>query len=396
MDEHESPGKPFDIAKQEVWQAYLKVAANKGAAGVDMVGLEEFESDLKNNLYKIWNRMSSGSYFPPPVRAVEIPKTHGPGTRMLGVPTIGDRIAQTVVAARIEAAVEPKFHPDSYGYRPRRGALDAVGKCRERCWKYDWAIDLDVQKFFDTVPWDRIIAAVEANTALPWVILYVKRWLAAPIQMPDGTLAARDRGTPQGSAVSPVLANLFMHYAFDLWLAREFLTCPFERYADDGVVHCRTKAQAEAVLAALRDRMEQVGVRLHPEKTRIVYCKDGKRRGSHEHTELTFDAPAAGVGGGEVGCGVAAVVQERGDGAVPLSAGGAVVAGQGDEELDDADGDVAGERALLLGQAGAAAAAVGVAHVPQVRLAGAVDHSQPGPVGQRLPDGQADVGLDAP
>ena len=166
--------------------------------------------------------MSSGSYFPPPVKAVEIPKAHGAGTRMLGVPTIGDRIAQTVVAARIEAAVEPKFHPDSYGYRPRRGALDAVGKCRERCWKYDWVIDLDVQKFFDTVPWDRIIAAVEANTALPWVILYVKRWLAAPIRMPDGTLAERDRGTPQGSAVSPVLANLFMHYAFDLWMAREF------------------------------------------------------------------------------------------------------------------------------------------------------------------------------
>jgi RNA-directed DNA polymerase len=288
VGEHESPGKSFDISKQEVWQAYLKVAANKGAAGVDMVGLEEFESDLKNNLYKIWNRMSSGSYFPPPVRAVEIPKTHGPGTRTLGVPTIGDRIAQTVVAARIEAAVEPEFHPDSYGYRPRRGALDAVGKCRERCWGYDWVIDLDVQKFFDTVPWDRIIAAVEASTALPWVILYVKRWLAAPIQMPDGTLAARDRGTPQGSAVSPVLANLFMHYAFDLWLAREFPGCPFERYADDGVVHCRTKAQAEAVLAALRDRMEQVGVRLHPDKTRIVYCKDGKRRGSHEHTEFTF------------------------------------------------------------------------------------------------------------
>ena len=288
MDEHESPGKPFDISKQEVWQAYQKVAANKGAAGVDGVGLEEFESDLRNNLYKIWNRMSSGSYFPPPVRAVEIPKAHGAGTRILGVPTIGDRIAQTVVAARIEAVVEPKFHPDSFGYRPRRGALDAVRTCRERCWTHDWVIDLDVQKFFDTVPWDRIIAAVEANTALPWVILYVKRWLAAPIRMPDGTLAARDRGTPQGSAVSPVLANLFMHYAFDLWLAREFPGCPFERYADDAVVHCRTEAQAEAVLAALRKRMEQVGVRLHPEKTRIVYCKDGKRTGAHGCTEFTF------------------------------------------------------------------------------------------------------------
>jgi RNA-directed DNA polymerase len=203
-------------------------------------------------------------------------------------PTIGDRIAQTVVAARLEAVAEPRFHPDSYGYRPRKGALDAVAKCRERCWRYDWVIDLDVQKFFDTVPWERIIAAVEANTTLPWVILYVKRWLAAPIRMPGGTLAARDRGTPRGSAVSPVLANLFMHYAFDLWLAREFPGCPFERYAGDAVVHCRTKARAEAVLEALRSRMEQVGVRLHPDKTRIVYCKDGRRRGSHEHTEFTF------------------------------------------------------------------------------------------------------------
>jgi group II intron reverse transcriptase/maturase len=259
VGEQVSPAKPFDISKQEVWQAYQKVAANKGAAGVDGVDLAEFESDLKGNLYKIWNRMSSGSYFPPPVKAVEIPKAHGAGTRMLGIPTIGDRIAQTVVAARIEAVVEPKFHPDSYGYRPRRGALDAVGKCRERCWKYDWVIDLDVRKFFDTVPWDRIIAAVEANTALPWVILYVKRWLAAPIRMPDGTLAERDRGTPQGSAVSPVLANLFMHYALDLWMAREFPVCPFERYADDAVVHCKSLAQARFVLDRVRRRMEQVG-----------------------------------------------------------------------------------------------------------------------------------------
>ena len=288
MGEQVSPGKPFDISKWEVWQAYQKVAANKGAAGVDGVDLAEFVSDLKGNLYKVWNRMSSGSYFPPPVKAVEIPKAHGAGTRMLGVPTIGDRIAQTVVASRLESAAEPKFHPDSYGYRPRKGALDAVGRCRERCCKYDWVIDLDVRKFFDTVPWDRIVAAVEANTALPWVILCVKRWLAAPIRRPDGTLAERDRGTPQGSAVSPVLANLFMHYAFDLWMAREFPTCPFERYADDAVVHCKSLAQARFVLDRLRCRMEQVGVSLHPEKTRIVYCKDGKRSGSHEHAEFTF------------------------------------------------------------------------------------------------------------
>ena len=299
MGEHKSSGKPFGISKQEVWQAYQKVAANKGAAGVDGVSLAEFESDLKGNLYKIWNRMSSGSYFPPPVKAVEIPKAHGAGTRVPGVPTIGDRIAQTVVAGRIEAEVEPKFQPDSYGYRPRKSALDAVGRCRERCWKYDWVIDLDVRKFFDTVPWDRILAAVEASTALPWVILYVKRWLAAPIRMPDGTLAERDRGTPQGSAVSPVLANLFMHYAFDLWLVREFPGCPFERYADDAVVHCRTKARAELVLDRLRKRMEQAGVGLHPEKTRIVYCKDGKGAARTS----TPSSPSLGSPSGPGGCG---------------------------------------------------------------------------------------------
>jgi RNA-directed DNA polymerase len=199
VGEQRSSGKPFDISKQEVWQAYLKVRANKGAPGVDGCSVEAFEKDLKNNLYKIWNRMSSGSYFPPPVLAVEIPKPHGGGTRVLGVPTVADRIAQTVVAARLEKAVEPQFHPDSYGYRPGRSALDAVGRCRERCWWFDWIIDLDIQKFFDSVPWDLIVKAVEANASQPWVVLYVKRWLAAPLQMPDGSLAGRDRATPQGS-----------------------------------------------------------------------------------------------------------------------------------------------------------------------------------------------------
>ena len=225
-------GKPFDISKREVWEAYEKVKANKGAPGVDGCSIDEFEKDLKNNLYKIWNRMSSGSYFPPPVLAVEIPKPHGGGTRILGVPTVADRIAQTVAARRLEEKVEPIFHPDSYGYRPARSALDAVGRCRERCWRYDWLIDMDIQKFFDSVPWHLIVRAVEAHTDVPWVVLYVKRWLAAPVRLPDGTLAERDRGTPQGSAISPVLANLFMHYAFDAWMAREFPTVPFERYAD--------------------------------------------------------------------------------------------------------------------------------------------------------------------
>ncbi len=283
-----SQSKPFDIPKQLVWEAYRAVAANKGAPGVDEVTLGEFESDLKSNLYKIWNRMSSGSYFPPPVRAVEIPKPHGGGVRVLGVPTIADRVAQTVVAKQLEERAEPRFHPDSYGYRPKRSAHDALGACRERCWRYDWVIDLDVAKFFDTVPWNLVIKAVEAVTDTPWVLLYVQRWLVAPLQLPDGTLQERDKGTPQGSAVSPILANLFMHYGFDRWMVRRYPSVPFERYADDGVVHCVSKEQAEEVLAAITGRMAEVGLSLHPDKTRIVYCQDDKRRGSHEHTSFTF------------------------------------------------------------------------------------------------------------
>ena len=280
--------KPFDISKQEVWDAYLKVRANKGAPGADGCSIEEFEKDLKGNLYKIWNRMSSGSYFPPPVLAVEIPKAHGEGIRVLGVPTVADRIAQTVVAARLESRVEPMFHPDSFGYRPGRSALDAVARGRERCWSSDWVIDLDIRKFFDSVPWRLIVKAVEANTDQPWVILYVKRWLAAPLQRSDGSRVERDRGTPQGSAVSPVLANLFLHYAFDTWMARRFPSVAFERYVDDAVVHCRSEAQAHLVAGAIAERMEQVGLQLHPDKTRIVYCKDGRRVGSAEHTTFDF------------------------------------------------------------------------------------------------------------
>ena len=288
MNELKASGKPFDISKWEVWEAWGRVKANKGAPGVDGRSIEDFEKDLKSNLYKIWNRMSSGSYFPPQVRAVEIPKSHGGGTRILGVPTVADRIAQTVVARRLEARAEPAFDPDSYGYRPGRSALDAVEACRRRCWKTDWVIDLDIQKFFDSVRWDLVVKAVEANTDLPWVVLYVKRWLEAPLLLPDGTLQKRDRGTPQGSAVSPVLASLFLHYAFDLWMAREFPAVKFERYVDDAVVHCESEAQARAVVAAIAERMEQVGLRLHPDKTKIVYCKDGKRRGSYDRTSFTF------------------------------------------------------------------------------------------------------------
>jgi RNA-directed DNA polymerase len=278
VGELKAPGKPFEISKRAVWEAWEKVKANQGAPGVDGQSIAEVETDLKGNLYKIWNRLSSGSYFPPPVRAVEIPKAHGAGTRILGVPTVADRVAQTVVAQALEAKVEPIFHPDSYGYRPGRSALDAVAACRRRCWTTDWVIDLDIARFFDSVPWDRMVAAVEANTELPWVVLYVKRWLHAPVQLADGSLRERDRGTPQGSAISPVLANLFLHYAFDLWLTREFPGVRFERYVDDAVVHCVSQAQAHRVLAALVERMREVGLELHPDKTRIVYCSVSRTR----------------------------------------------------------------------------------------------------------------------
>jgi RNA-directed DNA polymerase len=282
--------KSFVISKQLVWEAYRQVKTNQGAAGVDGQSIADFEADLQNNLYKIWNRMSSGTYFPLAVLAVQIPKTHGVGTRTLGVPTVADRVAQTVAAMTLTARTESIFHPDSYGYRPRRSALDAVGKCRERCRKKPWVIDVDVAAFFDSVPWDLMVKAVQANisTEQRWVLLYVRRWLAAPLQLPDGTLVQRDRGTPQGSAISPMLANLFMHYALDTWLAREFPTVEFERYADDAVVHCVSERQARTVLAALTERMVEVGLRLHPDKTKIVCCRNSARPGAYEHTSFTF------------------------------------------------------------------------------------------------------------
>jgi RNA-directed DNA polymerase len=279
--------KPFTIPKRLVWEAYRQVKANKGAAGVDKETLDDFEKDLRGNLYKIWNRMSSGTYFPPPVKAVEIPKSHG-GTRVLGVPTVADRIAQTVVALCLEPRTERIFHPDSYGYRRRRSAHDALKRCRERCWTNNWVVDLDIEKFFDSLDHELVMKTVASNTDQKWVLLYVKRWLKAPLRLPDGILCERDRGTPQGSAVSPVLANLFLHYAMDMWLEREFPTVEFERYADDAVLHCATKWQAQRVRDALAARLESLGLRLHPDKTKIVYCKDANRRGSHEHTSFTF------------------------------------------------------------------------------------------------------------
>jgi RNA-directed DNA polymerase len=288
MDTLKSPGKSFEISKWEVWQAYETVKINRGAPGVDGCSIEGFEADLKNNLYKIWNRMSSGSYFPPPVLAVEILKPSGGGVRVLGVPTVADRIAQTVVARRLEKTVEPIFHPDSYGYRPARSALDAVAVCRRRCWKRDWVLDLDIASFFDSVDHDLLIRAVDKHADQPWVVLYVKRWLSAPLRHADGSLADRDRGTPQGSSVSPVLANLFLHYAFDAWIAREYPGIQFERYVDDVVVYCVTERQAHQLRAAIGDRLESVGLQLHPDKTKIVYCQDQHRRRRYACTAFTF------------------------------------------------------------------------------------------------------------
>jgi len=288
MSGSQPEGKPFTISKRLVWEAFEKVRSNKGAAGVDGVSVEAFEKDLKSNLYKIWNRMSSGTYFPPAVRAVEIPKPGGVGVRTLGVPTVADRVAQTAVAMFLEPEVEKVFHPDSYGYRPGRSQLDALAVCRRRCWEYGWVVDLDIAAFFDTVPHDLVMKAVEKHTEARWVLLCVQRWLVAPLRQKDGTLAARDRGTPQGSAISPLLANLFLHYALDMWLAREFPAVRFERYCDDVVVHCRTEEQARHVRDAMASRLAGLGMELHPGKTKIVYCKDRRRDGTFPCTAFTF------------------------------------------------------------------------------------------------------------
>ena len=225
--------KSFEIDKRLIVEAWEKVRANNGAPGVDAIGIGLFQEQLRDNLFKLWNRMSSGSYFPGPVRGVEIPKDHGEGVRLLGVPNTGDRVAQTAAAMLLEEKLEPVFHRDSYGYRPGRSAHDALAVCRRRCWAQDWVLDLDIRAFFDSVPHSLLLKAVAHHTGERWVLLCISRWLKAPMQMPDGTMVPREKGTPQGSPISPLLANLFMHYAFDTWMDREFPGCPFERYADD-------------------------------------------------------------------------------------------------------------------------------------------------------------------
>lgn len=279
--------KPFPIPKKLVWEAYLRVKAADGGPGVDGQTLDDFEDDLEDNLYKVWNRMSSGSYFPPPVKLVAIPKSDG-RERRLGVPTVCDRIAQTVVKMVLEPIVDPQFHPDSYGYRPGRSAHDALGKARMRCWQYDWVLDLDIKEFFDTLDHGLVMRAVRRYTTCHWVLLYVERWLKAPLHKEDGTLEVRRSGTPQGGVISPLLANIFLHLAFDTWMVENHANVPFERYADDIVMHCRTKAQAEAVQRAVVQRLARCRLEAHPGKTKIVYCRDSNRHTQYPVVRFDF------------------------------------------------------------------------------------------------------------
>jgi RNA-directed DNA polymerase len=279
--------KPYCIAKRTVWEAYQLVRANRGAAGVDDETIAMFEQNLSGNLYKLWNRMSSGSYFPPPVKQVEIPKAKG-GTRKLGIPTVSDRIAQTVVKLMIEAVLDPIFHEDSYGYRPGKSAKQAIAVTRKRCWQYDWVVEFDIKAAFDQIDHGLLMKAVRTHISESWILLYIERWLVAPFEAEDGTRQPRDRGTPQGGVVSPVLMNLFMHYAFDCWMRRTHPQSPFARYADDAVVHCRSQKQAAAVMQSIASRLEECGLTMHPEKSKIVYCKQSRRTGTYPQVQFTF------------------------------------------------------------------------------------------------------------
>jgi len=280
-------GKSFEISRHQVLEAYKRVRANQGAGGIDGINFTEYEKDLKNNLYKLWNRMSSGCYFPLAVRGVEIPKKDGK-KRLLGIPTITDRVAQMVVRMNFEPQVEPIFRQDSYGYRPNRSAIDAIGVTRKRCWEMAWVVEYDIKKMFDHIDHELMMKAVHKHTDNKWVILYIERFLKTPILMPDGTVRERTAGTHQGSVISPVLANLFMHYAFDRWMERDFPQNPWVRYADDGIVHCRTKEEAENILKALTERMLSCKLEIHPEKSRVVYCRSDRYTGRHVHEAFDF------------------------------------------------------------------------------------------------------------
>lgn len=279
--------KSYEISKKTVYEAYQRVKANGGAAGIDEKSLDAFEKKLENNLYKIWNRMSSGTYFPPPVKVVEIPKKTG-GIRILGIPTVADRVAQMVAKLYFEPLVEPHFLQDSYGYRPNKSAIDAVAITRKRCWRYDWVLEFDIKGLFDNIDHELLMRAVKKHTDSKWLILYIERWLKAPFQYENGEKVARTSGTPQGGVISPVLANLFLHYAFDKWITRFHPQNPWARYADDGIAHCRSQLEAENLLISLKQRFKECGLELHPDKTKIVYCKDDDRTGDYPVTKFEF------------------------------------------------------------------------------------------------------------
>lgn len=271
-----------------VLEAYQKVRSNKGSAGVDKVSMEEFNANRSKHLYKLWNRMTSGSYFPPPVKEVEIPKKDGT-VRKLGVPTISDRVGQMVIKMFIEPRLEEVFSPNSYGYRPGKNAHQALAKVRESCWKHDWVIDLDIKGFFDNIDHNKLMLAVEKHVSESWVKLYIKRWLEAPVFTVSGeTIQKQGKGTPQGGVISPLLANLFLHYAFDKWLENTDKSVEYSRYADDVIIHCKSKAHAEQMLQSLHQRMKTVGLELHPLKTKIVYCRDHRRKGKHPKVKFDF------------------------------------------------------------------------------------------------------------
>lgn len=279
--------KSFDISKHLVMEAWVRIKSNGGSAGIDKQSISDFEKNLKDNLYRIWNRMSSGSYQPSAVKLVEIPKSGG-GKRPLGIPTVTDRVCQMVTVMVLEPTLEPIFHNDSYGYRPKRSAHDALNQARSRCWKYDWVLDMDIKGFFDNIDHDLLKKALSRHTDLKWVLLYINRWLVVPYETEKGEKIERFKGVPQGSVIGPVLANLFLHYAFDQWMARNYAQIPFERYADDTICHCRTKQEAETMKGIIKERLAECKLELNENKTSIVYCKDSNRKGSHEHIKFDF------------------------------------------------------------------------------------------------------------
>lgn len=269
-----------------VLDAYKKVKSNKGSAGVDGHNLQDFKKNLFGNLYKIWNRMTSGSYFPHVVKEVHIAKKTG-GSRSLGIPTVSDRIAQQVIKSYLEPRVESSFHQNSYGYRPKKSAHQALEKTVSRCGYYSWVVDLDIRGFFDNIDHALLMKAVESYTKERWVLMYIERWLKAGVSK-EGEITERTKGTPQGGVISPLLANIFLHFAFDRWMQIHHSNMPFERYCDDAIIHCTSEKQANFIKDAVSKRMKACKLELNSEKTHIVYCKNHVHSENHKNTSFDF------------------------------------------------------------------------------------------------------------